>query len=51
MTQHGDYLRCLRDQIHELQVLVDEAISEHDREEDERDNWQRRFRSIQGGVS
>ena len=34
MTNHGDYLRRLRDQIHELQVLVDEAISETDRVED-----------------
>lgn len=34
MTQHGDYLRRLRDAVHELQVLLDEAISENDRVED-----------------
>lgn len=34
MTQHGDYLRRLRDSVHELQVLIDEAISENDRVED-----------------
>lgn len=51
MTQQGDYLRRLRDHVHELQVLIDEAISEQDRIEDEREDWQRRFRSIQGGAS
>lgn len=38
MTQHGDYLRRLRDRLHEDMVLLDEMIAAADREEDEREN-------------
>lgn len=51
MTQQYEFLSRLRDAVHELQVLVDEAIAEESRTEEERDKWQRRFRTIRGGAS
>lgn len=49
-----DFLRRLADQIHELQVLVDEEIAKESRAEEERDSYHdrmRSLRSIQGGAS
>lgn len=58
MTQHGDYLRRLReiaqrvaDESFEQSERALEIVRELDRIDDERDDWQRRFRSIQGGAS
>lgn len=34
MTQQGDYLRRLRDNLHEVMVLLDRLIAEQDRIED-----------------
>ena len=58
MTQQGDHLRRLReiaqrvaDESFEQSERALEIVRELDRLDDEREDWQRRFRSIQGGVS
>jgi len=58
MTQQGDYLRRLReiaqrvaDESFEQSERALEIVRELDAAEDERERWQRRFRSIQGGAS